>query len=254
MSVFTTLALPTTLRDLLKMRDQALQLHRDARRVNDLAEEVLQAAGPYLAPREMSFRGTESQALKELDQRMWTRAFDITGFRQLMDAKAVDEFEKSLYADTPEFTEANIRATFLKLNQESEEMFRRGIVRVFRGLDREYRSHDAVRVTRKAILTFMLRPSFRGGMEVGYGTPSHQLDDIDRVFKTLDKKRFQPRQLESGLNAAFNDRQVFEDDYYRAKGFRNGNLHLEFKRDDLLERVNELIAEHYGATLGRDAA
>lgn len=83
-------------------------------------------------------------------------------------------------------------------------------------------------------------------MQVGYGTPSHQLDDIDRVFKTLDKKRFQPRQLESGLNAAFKDRQVFEDDYYRAKGFRNGNLHLEFKRDDLLERVNELIAEHYG--------
>lgn len=254
MSVFTTPALPPTLSDMLRARDRALELHQQARHATRLAKETLEAAGQYLVPGELNFREPEERVVKALDQRMWTRAFDITGFRQLMDAQAVDQFERSLHADTPEFTEANIQATFLELNQKSDEMFRRGIVRVFRGLDREYRSHDAFRVKRKAILTFMLRPGFRGGMQVGYGTPSHQLDDIDRVFKTLDKKRFQPRALESGLNAAFKERQVFEDDYYRAKGFRNGNLHLEFKRDDLLERVNELIAEHYGATLGRDAA
>lgn len=254
MSAFTTLSLPTTLTDMLEARDRAIRLHGDARRANDLAEDVLKSAGQYLAPSEMNFKETQDRVIKAIDQRMWTRAFDITGFRQMMDAQEVEKFERSLYADTAAFTEDNIRATFLELSQRADEMFRRGIVRVFRGLDREYRSHDAFRVKRKAILTFMLRPGFRGGMQVGYGTPSHQLDDIDRVFKTLDRKRFQPRELESGLNAAFKLRQLFEDDYYRAKGFKNGNLHLEFKRDDLLEQVNELIAEHYGATLGRDAA
>jgi len=38
---------------------------------------------------------------------------------------------------------------------------------------------------------------------------------------------------------------VFEDSYYRAKAFRNGNLHLEFKRSDLLDKLNEQIADYY---------
>jgi predicted RNA methylase len=35
--------------------------------------------------------------------------------------------------------------------------------------------------------------------------------------------------------------------------FKNGNAHVWFKRDDLLEKVNLLLAEHYGAALGAGA-
>jgi hypothetical protein len=41
----------------------------------------------------------------------------------------------------------------------------------------------------------------------------------------------------------------FEDEYYQGKSFKNGNLHLKFKRADLVERVNAIIAKHYGGNI-----
>jgi len=40
----------------------------------------------------------------------------------------------------------------------------------------------------------------------------------------------------------------------KIRAFENGNLHLWFLDQDLLDGVNRVIAEHYGAALGRDAA
>ncbi len=51
------------------------------------------------------------------------------------------------------------------------------------------------------------------------------------------------------MNAAFTNTDPFEDDYCRARAFKNGNLHLEFKRPDLLDKLNEQIADHYANTL-----
>ena len=36
------------------------------------------------------------------------------------------------------------------------------------------------------------------------------------------------------------------------RGFRNGNAHVWFKRDDLVDRVNQLIGEYYGAPIPED--
>ena len=85
----------------------------------------------------------------------------------------------------------------------------------------------------------------RGGLRVSHGYASDKLNDLDRVFITLDGKPFRPRSLESAMAVAFEQMEVFENEFYRAKAFRNGNLHLEFKRLDLLEKVNEQIAEFY---------
>lgn len=254
MSIFTQLAIPTTLTDLLKARDDALRLIEDARRTIDMAEELLEQHGRYLMPFGARQQGDTEQVRREIDRRMWSRAFDLTGFKQLMDAKAIKEFEDSLEKKVPEFTEGTIRATFLELYQTADEMFRRGVFNVFRQLSDDYRTNqkEPFRIGRK-IITYMVTPAHRGGLEIRYGQSSDRLNDIDRVFKTLDEKPFTPRSLEAEMNVALKKREVFENEYYRAKGFQNGNIHLEFKRLDLLDKVNELIAEHYGANVLPDA-
>jgi len=254
MSIFTQLTIPTTLTDLLKARNDALRLVGDARRTLNKAEELLEVHGRYLFPYAAHLQGDDNQIRRELDRRMWSRAFDLTGFKQLMDAKAVKEFEDSLEKVVPEFTEGTIRSTFLELYQTSGEMFRRGVFNVFRHLSPDYRTNqkEPFRMGRK-IITYMVTPAHRGGLEIRHGQPSDRLNDIDRVFKTLDGKPFTPRSLEAEMNVALKQRAVFENDYYRAKGFRNGNMHLEFKRLDLLDKVNELIAEHYGENILPDA-
>lgn len=247
MSIFTDVAIPTTLTDLLKSRDDALRLIKDARRITDKVEEMLSLHGRYLMPKGGQFTQELGAVRQDLDVRMWQRAFDLTGFKQLMDATAVAEFERSMHPKTPEFNEANIRSTFIQLLMEKDKMFRRGIFNVFRYLSDEYRTNqkEPFRMGRKVVMSWMISRSFRKGLCISYGNSSDKLNDIDRVFITLDKKPFTPRSLEWAMNVAFEEGQVFESDYYRAKAYKNGNLHLEFKRLDLLEKLNDEIAEFY---------
>ncbi|PSL90799.1 DUF4942 domain-containing protein [Pseudomonas sp. R9.37] len=247
MSIFTNLAVPTTLNDLLQARDDALRLLGDARRTADMAAKLLAQHGPYLMPHGAKFPEDEKRVRSELDSSMWRRAFDMTGFKQLMDAQAVAEFEKSLLPLAPEFTEANIRATFIDLRLKAEMMFRRGLFDVFRYLSDDYRTNakEPFRIGSKVVMSGMVCRSYRRGLQINYGWASDKLNDLDRVVKTVDGKPFLPRTLETAMTVAFEDGQVFQDTYYRAKAFKNGNLHLEFLRLDLLEKVNEQIAECY---------
>ena len=246
MSIFKHVAIPTTLTDLLDARDNALRLIADARKVIEKAQQVLAPHGQYLMPRGALMQEDDARIRAELDTSMWRRAFDMTGFKQLMDAQAVAEFEKSLSPRPPEFTDATIRATFIDLLNKSQEMFRRGVFNVFRYLSDDYRTNasEPFRIGRKVVMGWMIGPSYRRGLQIRHGS-SDKLNDLDRVFVTLDGKQFQARTLESAMNAAFEDGQVFESDYYRAKAFKNGNMHLEFKRLDLLDKVNEEIAAFY---------
>lgn len=246
MSMFTNVAIPTTLTDLLQARNDALRLIEDARRITAMAKQLLKQHGPYLMPRGAEAPDDPRRVRTELDCSMWRRALDLTGFKQLMDAQAVSEFERSLGSDAPEFTEATIRATFIDLRINAEAMFRRGVFNVFRYLSDDYRTNAAepFRIGRKVIMSYMIRASYRRGLAINHGG-TDKLNDLDRVFRVLDNKPFQPRALESAMNVAFEEGSLFESNYYRARAFKNGNLHLEFKRLDLLDKVNEQIAEFY---------
>ncbi len=244
---WTQLSLPVTLNNLIAARDEAIRLHTDARRLNAMAEKLLGKVGSYLMPRGAQFYEDIGRAKAQMDASFWRRAFDLTGFKQLMDAEAVADFERSLTPKPPEFTDANIRATFIDLHQRSGEMFRRGIVNVFRYLSDDYKtnSREPFRIGRKVVMGWMVGPSFNRGLQIRIGSGS-KLDDVDRVMQTLDGKPFQPRALEYAINAALEKGEVYECAGYRAKGFKNGNLHLEFKRADLLDGLNDQIALYYG--------
>jgi hypothetical protein len=201
-------------------------------------------------PRGAVMADDQAKVRRELDDSMWRRAFDMTGFKQLMDAEAVADFEKSLSPTPPEFTEATIRATFIDLRMNAVSMFRRGVFNVFRNLSDDYRTNarEPFRIGRKVVMSSMVGSSYKKGghLRINYGTyASDKLNDLDRVFQTLDGKVFQPHTLRSAMDLAFEQNEIFESSYYRAKAFKNGNLHLEFKRLDLLDKVNEEIAEFY---------
>lgn len=243
---WTQVSLPVTLDQLLDGRAEALRLLSDARRITDMAKQGLDQLGSYLMPHSAQLRESHEQVTRELDRAMWRRAFDLTGFKQLMDAEAVADFERSLHPAPPEFTDANIRATFIDLHQKSGAMFRRGIVNVFRYLSDDYKTNakEPFKVGRKVIMGWMIGPSFQRGLQIRIGS-GDKINDIDRIIRTLDGKQFKPREVEYAMNAAFTDGKIYECDYYRAKAFQNGNLHLEFKRADLLDGLNDQIAEHY---------
>ena len=251
MSIFTDLALPTTLTDLLQARQDALRLLSDARSLTAKAKDLLDRHGRYLMPHNGQLRDSAERVQAELDASMWRRAFDLTGFKQLMDAQAVADFERGLSPRPPEFTEANIRSTFIDLHGKSREMFRRGVVNVFRYLSDDYKtnSREPFRIGRKLVMTYMVQSAFGGGFQLHYGGAVDKLNDIDRVIRTLGGMSFTAGALPVMVNQALKLGEVHECELYRAKGFKNGNMHFEFKRQDLLDLLNEQIAEHYANTL-----
>ena len=244
MSIFTDIALPTTLTDLLLARTEALRHLADARRSTQAAQDLLDRHGRYLMPFAATQREPESKVIAELDAALWRRAFDLTGFKQLMDAEAVAEFERSLSPKPPEFLEGTIRTTLIDLRSKADFLFRRGIVNVFRYLSDDYKTNanEPFKVGRKIVMTYMVEKWFGCDLRIRNGD---KINDIDRVMTTLDGKQFTARQLESAMNEAFKVGQPFENETYKAKAFKNGNLHLEFKRLDLLDKLNEQIAAHY---------
>lgn len=251
------IALPTTIHDYIAARDLAIERYTAARHVLEDAKRALESVAPHAWP----YRATPEPSLEgfrqELDTRMWRVAFDKTGLMQLMDATARQEFDRSLERNPPEFTLDNIRATFIEQAQSADLMFARGLVQFFRHRSRTHETNrrDAFSIPRKIVAPGWFAPSWSSGVQIGYYR-QEEINDLDRVFKTLDGQQHHPRELETALRDAIKDSgDVYENDYFRIRGFKNGNAHIEFKRADLLEKANKIIADyHQGAALADAAA
>ena len=195
-----------------------------------------------------------SDVRKSIDVNAWKHLIMGYGFEKIMDRQAMDEFRSQLDKDPPELTVETAENTLLNLLGDAEHLFRRGIANAFSKLDRRFRSHDGFKIGTRVVLEYAFEEY--GGWN--YHRNHHDtIRDIERTFFKLDDKELPERY--AGIVGAVDEarsggygRKAFEaeTEYFRFKAFKNGNAHLWFKRDDLLEKVNKLLAEHYGEVLG----
>lgn len=213
-----------------------------------------------------------------VDTEVWSRLIAMTGIEMLMDAEAKEQLHQSMMEQPPgrrnrrgetlpatdddednrpgmpEITPENVRATLQRFQEDAAMIFQRGIVNAFTRLDRRFRSHDGFKIGGRMILTYCFNDSGRWN----YGRRSTQdtLVDVERTFAVLDGK---PKGYAYGsiIRAVEDDRRgweaqqsVTEGEYFRIKGYKNGNAHLWFTRDDLLEKVNKILADYYGEVIG----
>lgn len=169
----------------------------------------------------------------------------VNGAGQLINQQ---EIEKGL----PPLTVDNILATLEQFMLDADMIFRRGIANAFSKLDRRFKSHDGFKIGSRVILT----RAFNDWGSLDYGYVRDTLIDIERVFAMLDGKP--AASFTSALNAVDADRRgrhgrrqsEVETEYFKIRGYMNGNAHLWFQRDDLVRKVNKLLAEHYGEVIG----
>jgi predicted RNA methylase len=200
---------------------------------------------------------------KELDRGIWTRLLDHMGLEKLMDHTAREEFRTLLRENPPPATADNCFATLSGLVEDSGLIFRRGLATAFSKLDRRFRSHDGFKIGSRLIFDHMYSE---------FGTTNYhqeeRLRDVERVFFVLDGKPHADRSTEGSITHAMYEAKrklpsrypkkgvtahEVENDYFRLKVYQNGNAHCWFKRDDLVLKVNQLLAQYYGATVGEGA-
>tara|TARA_R110000868_G_scaffold362700_1_gene624947 strand:+ start:1292 stop:2425 length:1134 start_codon:yes stop_codon:yes gene_type:complete len=187
-----------------------------------------------------------------MDRRCWAALMEQLGFDQLLDQQARKEFHDGLRDDPVPFTPDNCAATFGNIWTNRRDLYLRGIANVFAKLDRRFRSHNGFKIGARLIIDRALN-------EWGSWDRYERRDtlrDVERVFLELDEKppvsegHSIASQVADSARVRGSLPTVIEGDYFRVRVFKNGNLHIWFERDDLLQSVNLLLAEYYGEAIG----
>jgi hypothetical protein len=189
--------------------------------------------------------------IKRLDSALWGKLMAESGLLSFMDSKARAEFrEKIDKCETPELTHENIEETFKALYASRDDMFDRGVIRCFKALSWDYKTNNPFRFGKRIIVSYLR----------SFGSFNHRqlddLDDLQRVLRVLDGKLEEDHRngLSSRLRAApgaYSDKGAgkHDDEYAEIKWFKNGNGHITFKRPDIVDKMNTIIAKHYPGAL-----
>lgn len=200
----------------------------------------------------------EAAELK-LRREAWNVLIDQLGVRKILSVQRAEELDKQLYdwKDVPEITVQNVFDTMNALVGQSKEFLNEAVQEVYKFLRPASYSHKS------SYKTNMKNGRWELGNKViihyavnhGWGVGKYRVNpyfeknvvSIDKVFHALDSKGVPEGYLSPLVDAInTNPTGVGETDYYKFKCYQNQNLHLQFKRMDLVARLNQIAG---GATL-----
>ncbi len=194
---------------------------------------------------------------RNLDRGIWRDLMKKSGMLSLMDAQARDQWYNSLEKDDiPAVSEENILSTFEQLHQSKAEVFERGIINVFRGLSWDYKTNSPCSFGKKIIISNLVSHN-RWGFSLTSGWRRNQLVDLERMLHLLDSKPVPENRGDISVRLMEHVRdsprlQSYEDDLFSIRYFQKGTAHVIFKRLDLVEKMNDIVAKHYPRMLAKE--
>lgn len=193
---------------------------------------------------------------RNIDRSLWRDLMLKSGMLSLMDAQARTQWYQNLEdGDLPAISEANILSTFEQLHQSKAEVFERGIINVFKGLSWDYKTNSPCFFGKKIIINNLVTYN-RWGFSLTWGFRRDQLADLERMLYLLDGKSIPDNRGDISINLMDHIRDnpakdVYDDAYFSIRYFQKGTAHLTFKRTELVEKMNDIIAKHYPNQLSR---
>ncbi|HBT3176789.1 TPA: DUF4942 domain-containing protein [Klebsiella aerogenes] len=191
---------------------------------------------------------------RNLDRGIWRDLMEKSGMLSLMDAQARDEWYNSLEKDgIPAISEENILSTFKQLHLNKGEVFERGVINVFKGLSWDYKSNCPCKFGKKIIVNGLVKYD-RWGFGLNWGCQRDRLADLERMLMLLDGKSVPDnradvtRRLSDHIHENRHS-NCYEDEMFTVKYFQKGTAHITFKRPELVDKLNDIIARHYPGTL-----
>ncbi|ENU2893594.1 DUF4942 domain-containing protein, partial [Escherichia coli] len=168
----------------------------------------------------------------------------------LMDAQARDTWYRSLeYDNFPEISEANIWSTFEQLHQNKDEVFERGVLNVFRGLSWNYKTNSPCKFGSKIIVNNLVRGD-RWGLHLITGQQADRLADLERMLYLFSGKPIPDNRENIIIRLDDHIRSIqgkacYEDEMFNIRYFKKGSAHITFRKPELVDRLNDIIARHY---------
>ncbi|WP_447885495.1 DUF4942 domain-containing protein [Serratia fonticola] len=194
---------------------------------------------------------------QNIDRSIWRDLMMKSGMLALMDAEAREQWYKNLEeGDLPAINEDNILSTFEQLHLNKQDVFERGVINVFRGLSWEYKTNSPCMFGKKIIVNNLVTHN-RWGFSLSWGWRRDQLVDLERMLYLLDGKPVPDNRgdISVRLMEYIRDnprQQSYEDELFGIRYFQKGTAHVTFKRLDLVEKMNDIVAKHYPGMLARE--
>ncbi len=193
--------------------------------------------------------------MKYNQKQAWKYIIEKTGIRRLMSIKQADEMHRKLEKgeDMPELTPDNVLSILASMTENAPKFLEEAIQEVYEylrpsGGRSTYKTNQKsarAGLSEKVILPWAVEAKWSGG---GYHVNYHRsvnLMAVDRVFHALDGQLFEGKGYAGPLVDAINSTEGTgsgETEYFRFTCYKNQNLHLEFKRPDLVARFNQIAA------------
>lgn len=176
----------------------------------------------------------------------WTSIAERTGFRSLMSIKTREDFDKQIErGDLPTLTEEHIWSFIQGLGAKVNSLLDDSAREVFEWLRphrSQYKTNTEFELGRKVVLGFMVENWAGSKFHPAYRKEQHIIA-LDNVFHLLDGKgpvKDQGEFLQTMKTAMQAGATSCTTTYFKAKWFRNHNMHLEFLRSDLVDQLNAL--------------
>ena len=204
---------------------------------------------PHVRWRHETNYNEPDEAMHELRRSCWGCLVERLKVRRIMSIKAWDELQRTIEKeDPPPITVENVEALVRRFQVEAGDMLRASIEEVFDWLRprcSEYKTNTEFEIGKRVVLSWMVEPWVTRWTVVH----SHEqnLIALERVFAMCDGQAFQPDEgiSFSAISSAIKSCKLpgpcqGETPYFKFRGYRNRNLHLEFKRPDLVTKLNAI--------------
>jgi len=183
---------------------------------------------------------------KKIKKDAWRCIVERMELRRLLSIKRRDELDRQLEdgKDLPDLTEDNILAMFEQSAANVNTYLEEAVNEVFdylRPHNSRHKTNTEFELGRKVILTWIVEKGWNRGKYQVCRSREKYLVALDNVFSMIDGLG-PVKSYHGALYCAIVDSPdgLGETPYFKFKGYMNGNLHLEFKRADLVERLNAI--------------
>ena len=252
MNTNTTLATRRTVEQLVREWDMASHLLRTGLETLVQAEEHFRVFdGPGSHYDLCLFTHNEHTLdfdckIKRMKAAAWRYLVDRIELKKLASVKRANEIDRQITdgGDLPEITMDNLFGWLESLDSQAGKFLEEAIVEVFEVLRPpalRYKTNSGFKVGKRVILCGRIEKAWTGTQYRVSHHSENELRALDNVFHLLDGKPLSAYRNGDLVNAIHESRRgVGETEFFRFKCFINRNLHLEFKRMDLVQRLNEV--------------
>lgn len=187
-----------------------------------------------------------SDCLGVMRRQLWRSLVERLELRRMLSIARAKELDSWLDTTTEEITHDSVFGLFRSYAENLPDMLAEAVEEVYGFLRPRsaLKTNSQYELGAKVILSYWVEGDWNGGLRPNYHRHAEYIA-LDNVFAALDGRGSIAASWRGELGEAVSASQAENDyrgatRYFRFRACKNGNLHLEFLRRDLVEKFNRI--------------